>query len=147
MGRTGAEVGRKERRMRLNDLISRQETINKILEYFIEYHGGAFREDDQRALIEVFKKMPTVDAESVIRCKDCRYYDYGENPSETWSVCTAHINCYIETCADNFCSWAERKDIRTFTAEEWEFYKKVNREKMQKTGLNIRDFMGARREK
>ena len=65
MGRTGAEVGRKERRMRLNDLISRQEAINKILEYFIEYHGGAFREDDQRALIEVFEKMPTVDAEPV----------------------------------------------------------------------------------
>ena len=70
-------------------------------------------------------EVQTVDAEPIIRCKDCKYYDYGENPSETWSVCTAHINCYIETCADNFCSWAERKDIRTFTAEEWEFYKLV----------------------
>lgn len=46
----------------MNDLISRQEAINKILEYFIEYHGGAFREDDQRALIEVFEKIPIVDA-------------------------------------------------------------------------------------
>lgn len=40
---------------------------------------------------------------------------------------------------------AEMKNTRSFTAEEWEFYKKVNREKMQKTGLNIRDFMGEER--
>lgn len=40
---------------------------------------------------------------------------------------------------------AEMKNTRSFTAEEWEFYKKVNREKMHKTGLNIRDFMGEER--
>ena len=87
-----------------------------------KYHVGEYSE---WYLADVLEQQPTVDAVPAIRCKDCRYYDYGENPSETWSVCTAHINCYIETCADNFCSWAERKDIRTFTAEEWEFYKLV----------------------
>ncbi len=55
------------------------------------------------------KNVPTVDAVPVIRCKDCKYYEHGENPSETWSTCTAHINRYIETCAENYCSWAERR--------------------------------------
>lgn len=46
----------------------------------------------------------------LIRCKDCRYYDHGENECESWSLCIVHINRYFQTCADNFCSWAERKE-------------------------------------
>lgn len=41
-------------------------------------------------------------------------------------------------------SLAER--TRSFTDEECEFYKKVNREKMQKTGLDIYDLMNKKEE-
>ena len=41
---------------------------------------------------------PTIDAEIVVRCKDCKYWDYGD--------------CYrIEMSRpDDFCSYGERKD-------------------------------------
>lgn len=55
---------------------------------------------------DAINEAPTVDAEPVIRCKDCRYYDHGS----TWNRCIAHINRYFETCAENYCSWAERKE-------------------------------------
>lgn len=70
-------------------------------------HGKTIISEIIRRAIQT---APTVDAVPVIRCKDCRYYDYGENPSESWSLCIAHINRYFQTCADNFCSWAERKE-------------------------------------
>ena len=91
----------------MNDLISRQEAINKILEYFIEYHGGAFREDDQRALIEVFEKIPTVDAVPVIRCCDCIYFEYFENQFVQMTHCDVHDRCPDYT---DYCSWAVRKE-------------------------------------
>lgn len=89
----------------MNDLISRQEAINKILEYFIEYHGGAFREDDQRALIEVFEKIPIVDAVPVIRCKDCKFLRL------TGTVWKCQNRLVMMLCEPNdYCSRAERKE-------------------------------------
>lgn len=52
----------------------------------------------------------TVTNGELIRCKDCRYFDHGENPSETWSACIAHIGRPFETWEDAFCAWAERKE-------------------------------------
>lgn len=75
----------------------------------------------------------------LIRCKDCMYYDVGENEEECWTWCRVHDSCVAE---ESYCSWAERKATGYFTPEEREFYNKVNREKMQDTGLNIFDFMG-----
>lgn len=106
----------------------------------------------------------------LIRCKDCKHR---ESWLGIDMVCKKFNLVGVED--DDYCSMAERKDeyvtlhhedihfnseedekafyealaemknTRSFTAEEWEFYKKVNREKMQKTGLNIRDFMGEER--
>lgn len=113
---------------------------------------------------------PTVDAVPVIRCKDCRHNLDG---SCEWHYGTGYR---WNVDDDDYCSCAERKDeyvtlhhedinfinddaerafyealtkmknTRSFTAEKWEFYKKVNREKMQKTGLNIYDLMNKKEE-
>ena len=45
-------------------------------------------------------EMPTVDAEPVVRCKDCVYFWDG--------VCTAHTDA-ICTDENEFCSWGERR--------------------------------------
>ena len=69
-----------------------------------------FNSNECFKLKESFKqRFPSYNGHEVIRCKDCRYYDHGENPSESWSICTTHINRYFQTCAENYCAWAERK--------------------------------------
>lgn len=47
----------------------------------------------------------------IVRCKDCKYFDKGENESESWSLCTAHqwYGSYIPVSDDDFCSLGERK--------------------------------------
>lgn len=52
------------------------------------------------------EEMPTIDAEPVIRCKDCIYFhDYGDGVKNCWSDGGG-----IFTKDDDFCSHAERKD-------------------------------------
>lgn len=54
----------------------------------------------------VIREMPTVDAEVVVRCKDCKHYDRGEcyhprHEHHLQSICQED---------DDFCSYGERKD-------------------------------------
>ena len=46
---------------------------------------------------------PTIDAVSVVRCKDCKWY------SDMWG-CTEHDEVYLVTNPDDFCSIGERSD-------------------------------------
>lgn len=53
------------------------------------------------AACEQIKSMPTIDAVPVVRCKDCKYWDYGD--------------CYrLELSRpDDFCSYGElREEIK-----------------------------------
>ncbi len=45
----------------------------------------------------------------LIRCKDCKYYEAGQNEVDAWRVCQVHHRP-IDTWDDNFCGWAERRD-------------------------------------
>lgn len=51
--------------------------------------------------------MPTIDAVPVVRCKDCLYWQSGENESEKWEYCTFHN---IDIGPHSFCSYGERKE-------------------------------------
>ena len=42
----------------------------------------------------------------IVRCKDCEYYDKGENESESWEWCIIHQH---STSDCDFCSWAKMK--------------------------------------
>lgn len=50
---------------------------------------------------------PTIDAVPVVRCKDCLYWQSGENECEKWEYCTSHN---IGIGPHSFCSYGERKD-------------------------------------
>lgn len=51
----------------------------------------------------VIEAEPTVDAVSIIRCKDCKYRD------EQSANCTRfRKDWYVQS--NSFCSWAERKE-------------------------------------
>ena len=57
--------------------------------------------------VEFIKKQPTIEAEPVVRCKDCKY---SEKESDN---CTFNYFCHYDGCAwnngDHFCSYGERK--------------------------------------
>lgn len=58
------------------------------------------------SVLEYAEQLPTVDAEVVVRCKDCKYYDRGEcyhprHERHLQSICQED---------DDFCSYGERKE-------------------------------------
>ena len=57
--------------------------------------------------VEFIKKQPTIEAEPVVRCKDCKY---SEKESDN---CTFNYFCHYDGCAwnngDHFCGYGERK--------------------------------------
>lgn len=46
----------------------------------------------------------------LVRCKDCKYLDKGENDSESWRECTAHFGKYFAVDENDFCSFGERAE-------------------------------------
>lgn len=67
----------------------------------------------------VIREMPTVDAEVVVRCKDCKYFkNYGKtsllidgkNIKAGWCHRRARYDEEYRMPPDGFCSYCERKD-------------------------------------
>ena len=61
------------------------------------------------ALADAVEEMPTVDAEVVVRCKDCKHYDMGVC-LKIYSDGNAHPEAWQSRKPDDFCSYGERKD-------------------------------------
>ena len=57
----------------------------------------------------VIREMPTVDAEVVVRCKDCKHYDLGVC-LKIYSNGNAHPEAWQSRKPEDFCSYGERKD-------------------------------------
>ncbi len=57
--------------------------------------------------IEFVDLMPD-DMMAVVRCKDCLYWQSGENECEKWEYCTFHN---IGIGPHSFCSYGERKAV------------------------------------
>ena len=47
----------------MSDLIQRQDAIDTALEFFVEFLGGAFYEDDQKILIKRMNELPPTEPE------------------------------------------------------------------------------------
>ena len=45
----------------------------------------------------------------LVRCKDCEYYEKGENEVDSWSQCTRAFGTFFNAQDDDFCSWAKMK--------------------------------------
>ena len=65
-----------------------------------------------------FKETPTIDAVEVVRCKDCKYFEF-----DSWAkvneipIIVAHeickfwgSGCGCKTDSDGYCSFGERKE-------------------------------------
>lgn len=59
-------------------------------------------------IVRVLENDDCITMGELIRCRDCKYYEAGQNEVDAWSACYAHIGRIIETWDDNFCGWAER---------------------------------------
>ena len=60
---------------------------------------------------ELFRNMvdnaPTVDAEIVVRCKDCKHFDRAEFNCKGFKICPASG---MDVTPDDYCSYADRRD-------------------------------------
>ena len=68
------------------------------------------------ALADAVEEMPTVDAEVVVRCKDCKYSTLPSEFTQRYGVpgtltCHNRYSTYRRNVGGNdFCSYGERKD-------------------------------------
>ena len=57
--------------------------------------------------VEFIKKQPTIEAEPIVRCKECIYWKSGENECDKWEHCIFHNICIGP---HSFCSCGDRKE-------------------------------------
>jgi len=73
--------------------------------------GGDYKEA-LKMLIEKIENAPTVDAEPVVRCKDCKYY-LGDGLDECELMDAKSIIASLNSkrwYSDFFCAWGERRE-------------------------------------
>ena len=67
----------------MDDSISRRDAIKTSLEFFVEFLGGAFHENEQKELIARFQRLPSADRPSGewvqdtygwVYCSHCKKY-------------------------------------------------------------------------
>ena len=89
-------------------LIDADEAYKVLTDY---YHHKT--EIQHKALKEAIERVPIVDAEPVVRCRDCKFYLYSE---EMCGLLNTRLHFY-ETdnvwTRDCFCSWGERGEDET----------------------------------
>lgn len=61
------------------------------------------------AFYDALQDTPTVDAEVVVYCKDCKHYDMGVC-LKIYSDGNVHSAAWQKRKPDDFCSYGERKD-------------------------------------
>ena len=97
----------------MSDLISRRAAI-KAIEDLPNCYNGYSDTYDKAYIIGMLEEVPTIDAVSVVRCKECKHFVISEG------VCSLLSNNYEPPvyCGDeDFCSWGRRKE-RKGGAEE-----------------------------
>lgn len=92
----------------MSDYISRQAAIDalKTDASFVIYDDHGNYTADGLRILEVLTALPSTQPE-IIRCKECRYYEWMSNrvPAEQTWFCH---NWNAETGKDDYCSYAER---------------------------------------
>ena len=58
----------------------------------------------------ILKAIPTIDAVSVVRCKDCSYWKAAKVNAKGFLICPASG---MEITEDDYCSYGERKEANT----------------------------------
>lgn len=75
-------------------------------DYYDEYVVG-----DDEYVVRYYSETQIDNAPhiDIVRCKECRWYDNGQNESDSWNYCTRHFEHYIDVNDDDFCSYGERE--------------------------------------
>ena len=71
------------------------------------------RLDDRERVAQMIESAPTVDAEPVVRCKDCKNLRLVEGARGRWFGCSAIDGVdgnEFEVEGDFFCAWGERRE-------------------------------------
>lgn len=76
--------------------------------YYAEKYKGGFGEQVSSHTIEILDSAPTVDAVLVIRCKDCKHWQYESCFVESEEGGADSI--ILDRFAFDFCSRAERRN-------------------------------------
>lgn len=71
-----------------------------------KYIRGEIHFDDEYDLVD---RCPTVDAEVVVRCKDCKHYDMGVC-LKIYSDGNVHSAAWQKRKPEDFCSYGEQRD-------------------------------------
>lgn len=62
-------------------------------------------------VLEYAEKLPTVDAEVVVRCRDCIHKGWVQEPCHGKSIDYCRVwDCTLMNLETNFCSYGERKE-------------------------------------
>lgn len=69
------------------------------------YGNDAIKRSKEIFALAMIAQAPTVDAEPVTRCKDCKY-----NDAQQWVACTLIPQMFGKNADNNFCSYAEPKE-------------------------------------
>lgn len=76
---------------------------NELKELRYKYIRGEIHFDDEQDMID---RCPTVDAEFVVRCKDCAF-----SQSDGWVCGGTALMLHHRTFPDSFCSDGKKKDL------------------------------------
>lgn len=66
---------------------------------------------DTWEFINTIKDAPTIDAVSIVRCKDCKYIGLPLSPDD-YNACK-HKRAMVYAPIDGFCCWGERRTDET----------------------------------
>ena len=61
-------------------------------------------------VLRIIRKIPTIEAEPIVRCKDCKWYYEKGALCNYWADVCEHAEVYPQISPIDFCSRGERKD-------------------------------------
>lgn len=63
-----------------------------------------------KAAFDAIKNLPSIDAVEVVRCRDCKYYQFADNRAFGMPVKRCEWTGFEDVDDDDFCSRGERKE-------------------------------------
>lgn len=84
--------------------------LSKKKKYQFQTKGGCFPKAEWFLKLDDVFQAPTIDAVSVVRCKDCSYWKAAKVNAKGFLICPASG---MEITEDDYCSYGERKEANT----------------------------------
>ena len=88
----------------MSDLIRRSDVIAKLKE---ENERGHLAPWVGKDVYSAVRAIPAVDAVEVVRCRECKFFDKGQNDAESWEWC----NIWERDCeSECYCRYGQRRE-------------------------------------